>query len=207
MMFYKAILCSAAALIVLGTAANAQDASYAAKAAARALPAGMVSGATLIMEKDGKSTTVQKGTNGITCKIGKGDRGNTRNSLAVFCPANSFATSVKQLDALRARSKGKKMDRAAMMAMVKTAMKDGTLQMPKPGSVAYAFRGAGDSWGKDPAKIKGHSWQLISEPMETGKDLGLPEKPEGTMPWVMDSGTPFAHIMVMGKLGMPSTSK
>jgi hypothetical protein len=42
------------------------------------------------------------------------------------------------------------------------------------------------------------TWQLIFVPFSTGEELGLPSEAEGSMPWVMAAGSPFAHILVYG---------
>jgi hypothetical protein len=48
--------------------------------------------------------------------------------------------------------------------------------------------------GEEIREIK--SWQMVIIPYATGASLSLPEKRTPGFPWVMNSGSPMAHIMV-----------
>ncbi|WP_271078661.1 hypothetical protein [Aurantiacibacter sp. MUD61] len=88
--------------------------------------------------------------------------------------------------------------REEFMAAVSSAIEDGTLTPPAAGTTGYLWRGAADTWGLAPEALEGEGWQIVFTPFATGSDLNLLEEPDGTMPWVMAGGTPFAHIMVFG---------
>ncbi|WP_150124978.1 hypothetical protein [Tsuneonella mangrovi] len=167
------------------------------KAVAMALPETLVSQATVeLTQADGTTTTVQQGSGELTCTVSSSDRRGIKNRLLVICPPESVNELRPQLKAI----KDKSADEDAYRAAVAAAVKDGTIKLPKPGTTGYGFMGGADSWGKDPAQLKDAvSWQYVLEPMMTGADLGLPEKRDGTMPWLMASGRPFAHIMLSGK--------
>jgi hypothetical protein len=42
-----------------------------------------------------------------------------------------------------------------------------------------------------------NGWQSVHFPFRTASELGLPIAPEGVMPYVMDSGTWWSHVMIV----------
>jgi hypothetical protein len=81
----------------------------------------------------------------------------------------------------------------------------GTLHAPAHATAGYRLLGAADSY--DPATgvaTKGmRFWQSIHMPFRTAQELGLPDESElpngrkATMPFVMASGTWWAHVMIV----------
>ncbi len=70
---------------------------------------------------------------------------------------------------------------------------DGTLDMPKEPRTLYVLSGSGYEDGE--VKEAYLRW-VIYLPYATADTTGLSEKPGPNAPWLMDAGTPGAHIMI-----------
>ena len=73
--------------------------------------------------------------------------------------------------------------------------KDGKLQMPATPAVLYSLTGAKDAYDPATKTAKARSLYVIYIPYATGATTGLSEVPARGTPWVMNPGTPKAHIM------------
>ena len=76
----------------------------------------------------------------------------------------------------------------------------GTLQMPKQPAALYVYSAEDKDYDRTTGEVKnGYLRYVIYIPYATGASTGLPEKPTGSgkgMPWIMNSGTYRAHIMI-----------
>lgn len=196
----KTIIAAAAtSTIALASGAAAHhhelDADYVIGAAALALPSAMEATTTIRHEAaDGTHTVVQEGSNDLVCTVSSVDSGELANRLSVWCVPESVVAMNGTMDTIREAADS----REDFFARVNAAVESGELVVPERGLVGYAYRAGGDSWGVDLTEVDGSGWQIVMTPFATGVELGLPEEAEGTMPWVMASGTPFSHIMVYG---------
>ncbi len=149
---------------------GATDAAYIAKALTAAPPAVAKGAGVVRIEKDGNIATLRDSKNGFTCLIMLGD---------VMCAdANS-------------------------MAFFGAAMKKQT--PPDKLGVSYMLRGDQGASNTDPGatgKTADNHW-VVTGPhlMLVGaavKDLGLPDSADAdpTNPYLMWSGTPYAHAMI-----------
>ena len=73
--------------------------------------------------------------------------------------------------------------------------KSGTLKLPTTPAVLYSLSGAKDAYDPATRTAKARSLYVIYVPYATGASTGLSEVPARGTPWVMNPGTPKAHIM------------
>ena len=77
-------------------------------------------------------------------------------------------------------------------------MEAGTLPMPVMSASQYVTNGV---WDSETMTFSGATRWVIYVPGATPESTGLSETPQGTGPWIMQSGTPGAHIMIMPPQG------
>lgn len=73
--------------------------------------------------------------------------------------------------------------------------KDGKLKMPVTPASLYSLSGGKDAYDPATKTAKARALFVIYVPYATGASLGLSEVPARGTPWVMNPGTPKAHIM------------
>jgi hypothetical protein len=73
--------------------------------------------------------------------------------------------------------------------------KQGTLRMPTAPALLYSLSGTKDAYDPVTNTAKARSLYVIYVPYATGASTGLSEVPARGTPWVMNPGTPKAHIM------------
>lgn len=194
-MKYKVLGTALVALAASQASADHHAADYAVAAAELALPSALEDGATVItVDADGAETVVRQGSSSISCRISSRDDDEAENRLNVWCVPDAMSAIAARGREIRASGAS----REEGMAQLRAEMESGALDTSAFPQVGYAYRGAADTYGKDVSGIEGESWQIIVVPFATGASLGVSEEPEGSMPWIMASGTPFAHIMVSG---------
>ncbi len=77
-------------------------------------------------------------------------------------------------------------------------IESGTLQAPAPSATQYIFDGA---WDRATQTGTGSVRWVVYVPGATPESTGLSEQPSEGGPWIMLSGTPGAHIMIMPPQG------
>jgi hypothetical protein len=80
-------------------------------------------------------------------------------------------------------------------------VRSGTLRMPSHPAVLYSLTGPADSF--DPATgtaPKARPLFVVYVPFATGRSLGLSTTPVEGGPWIMNPGTPKAHIMFQPRM-------
>jgi hypothetical protein len=73
--------------------------------------------------------------------------------------------------------------------------KGGQLRMPTTPALLYSLSGGKDAYNPATKTAKARSLYVIYVPYATGASTGLSEVPARGTPWVMNPGTPKAHIM------------
>jgi hypothetical protein len=137
---------------------------------------------------DGKLTTLRHGNGALICLASnpKSDR------FHVACYHRSLSAFMARGRALRARGvKGDEVDSLRF-----AEVRSGKLSMPKHPAVLYSLTGPADSF--DPATgtaPKAQPLFVVYVPFATGKSTGLSTTPVEGAPWIMDPGTPKAHLM------------
>jgi hypothetical protein len=172
--------------------AQVPDAEYQIAAAEMALPSSLKAHAEVVgVDANGERAVLRQGHGTLSCEVSSLSRGENTGMLNVWCTPSAMGPIMERLDELRAQGD----DRESATATIRSEIENGTLEAPATPATGYAFRGPAESYGE---AITGGGWQLVFVPIATGEDLGLPNEPEGSMPWVMAGGTPFSHIMVFG---------
>lgn len=160
------------------------------QAAVAALPEALQDGARVLgYSSDGALTTLREGTNGLVCLSDTpGD-----DRFHVACYHASLEPFMEAGRTLRAEGHGS----AAVDSIRQVRIEAGTLSMPDHPAALYTLTGPAGSFDAETGTVDGASPRyVIYAPFETGETTGLPTQPQGTMPWLMEPGKPWAHIMI-----------
>ena len=160
-------------------------------AAVQAMPAHMHDGATVLGYRDGKLTTLRKGTNQMTCLAPDPKRA----EFHVACYHDGMEPFMARGRELRAAgTTGGQVDTVRY-----AEVKSGKLVLPKLPASLYTLTGG----NFDPAtgKVTGAgALYVVYVPYATSATTGISDKPSRTSPWLMFPGTPKAHIMIIGSM-------
>ncbi len=144
-------------------------------------------------DANGKLVTLRSGTGPLTCLA-------PDPAVAQFhvaCYHKSMEAFMARGRSLRAGGvKGSAVDSARF-----AEVRRGKLKMPTAPAVLYTLTGPPGSF--DVAKgtaVGARPLFVIYMPYATGASLGISEKPADNVPWVMNPGTPRAHIMFVPKM-------
>lgn len=142
---------------------------------------------------DGHLTRLRRGTGALICLASnpKSDR------FHVACYQRSLEPFMARGRALRRR--GVTGDRVDSVRFAE--VRSGKLSMPRRAAVLYSLTGPADSF--DPATgtaPKAQPLFVVYVPFATAKSTGLSATPAENGPWIMDPGTPKAHLMFEPKM-------
>lgn len=158
-------------------------------AAILAAPEEWRAGATVLgYDAQAKLVTLRKGSNELICLADK--PGDTRFSAACYH---------KDLEPYMAR--GRELEAQGIKGNERNEkyrwkeIKEGTLKMPKEPRMLYVLSGAGYDAASGKVINASLRW-VIYCPYATAESTGLSTKPKRGEPWLMDAGTPGAHIMI-----------
>ena len=88
-------------------------------------------------------------------------------------------------------------DRAAIDSLRRAEIEDGTLAYPEEPTALYNLSGPADAYDPRTDTVRDESaLHVVYVPYATGESTGLPTRPDGEEPWLMDPGEPWAHIMI-----------
>ncbi len=160
------------------------------------LPAPLREHATVVgYGPDLKLTVLRAGNNGLVCT---GQRpGN--EEFDVRCYQQSFLPLVRRIAELSALSEDER------HRVIDQEIKSGKLPLPSGPVAGYRMLGPASAYNAatHSAGAAIASWQSIHFPYKTAAEIGLPE--EGTvprtLPYVMSSGSYWAHVMINDKDG------
>jgi hypothetical protein len=136
-------------------------------------------------------SVVRPSTNGLMCTADRpeDDLFDVRCYHETFLAVMDFARSL--------RAKG--VPDAELDTRLREAAQQGLIQLPASPTAGY--RMLGPISGFDPAQnittTAIDKWQSVHFPFRTAAELGLPTDRDGTMPFVMDSGTWWSHVMIV----------
>jgi hypothetical protein len=157
-------------------------------AATLPLPAEMRAGATVLaFAADGNTTSLlRKGTNGMTC-LGPVPG---RAEFHVACYQDALEPFMERGRALRRSGVlGPQVDTARFAEAAK-----GTLKLPEHPASLYSLSG-GTFNAATGTVTEARALYVIYVPYATTQTTGISSRPSGTSPWLMNPGTPKAHIM------------
>ncbi len=165
------------------------------------LPASLRAGAGVVaLDDDGQPQWLRPSTNGMVCIAdAPGDA-----VLSVQCYHASFIPVVYRMNQLVAAG----VPEAVLDRTIEAEIQDGTLKLPDGPTTSYLMFGPMAAY--DPstntvgnALILGHRIQV---PHGTPAATGLPTSDDGVHPYLMASGTYYAHVMVQSPSRAPLTS-
>jgi hypothetical protein len=180
------------AVLLLARPASGQSQGQAIAAAVLPLPAGLRDSATVVhLDAAGQPAALRHGTNGTVCIAAKpGDA-----QFDVRCYRESFIHVVYRTFHLGANVYSPK---------VGAEIAAGQLTLSREPTAGFRCLGPASSY--DPATNsvsgEGRCWESVHLPFRTARDIGFPdmsEVPEDlrqTAPYVMASGTYWAHVMI-----------
>jgi hypothetical protein len=191
-MSHASLLAGTAALLV-ATGAAAQSAPPSADeqiaAAVLAAPAGLRADATVWgYAPDGKFQKLREGRGELVCL------GNTPGAdrFHVVCYHKSLEPFMARGRSLRAQGVSGAWADSLRFAEARA----GRLRLPRHAAILYALSGPPDSFdpttGTAPAAEPSF---MVYLPYATGASTGLTPTPLDRGPWIMDAGTPMAHVM------------
>lgn len=175
----RALSSTIAAILVLGVAGTAAAQSEAAKIATAmgAAPASIAKNATVKdwPDKTGKMATLREGSNGWVCYPSRPETKYRKNDAMCLDP----------------------MWQEWMTAYAEK-------RTPKITQVGYAYMLSADEWGSNSEEAKeptpDNQWHHMGPHVmvlypDASLLAGIPVKPSMSGPYVMDSGSPFVHVM------------
>jgi len=137
---------------------------------------------------DGKLTTLRKGANELIC-------------LADDPKDNRFSASCYHKDLEPYMARGRELTAQGVAGNERNEkyrwkeIKEGKLDMPKEPRMLYVLSGKGYDAASGKVMEASLRW-VIYCPFATAASTGLSTKPKRGEPWLMDAGTPGAHIMI-----------
>ena len=150
-----------------------------------ALPANQRADATVIKWKpDFTYDTLKKGTNKMVCY----DRSGFPLQQAFSIECTSLGNLDRVAQNMKAEATG---DKAKSEAMLADMEKNGTRVKPEFGSVWFHLMG--------PDKDHPRQHMTVALPGATTASTGLPDNGRSGGAWIMNAGTPTAHLMVPGE--------
>lgn len=136
-------------------------------------------------------TTLREGANELIC-LADDPR---QASFHVACYHEDLDPFMKRGRTLKARG----MSRKEIDLIRRSEIKSGKLQMPEKPMGLYIMDGKKGAFNYSKNKLnEGSPRYVIYIPYATEASTGLPRKPASKgAPWIMEPGTPWAHIMVI----------
>lgn len=193
-----------ATIIALGPAsvsAQAPADALVLEAAVLPLPTSMQADAGVWrLEPDGHRTVLRRSENGFSCMYSAAAQ--ERDRFDVRCYSDELWPAI-----LRGwevfEASGSFEDRNAR---IHSEIEAGSLSIPMHPTAGYRMLGPGSDfdWDTGQAGAEIRKWQSIHFPFRTAEEMGLTEDEElsepglpGQMPYVMASGTWWAHVMIV----------
>ncbi|MFN0122333.1 MAG: hypothetical protein ACKV2V_17705 [Blastocatellia bacterium] len=137
---------------------------------------------------DGKLTELRKGTNELIC-------------LADDPKDNKFSAACYHKDLEPFMARGRELAAQGVTGNNRNEeyrwkeIREGKLKMPKEPRMLYVL--SGKNYDAASGKVvEGAVRWVIYVPFATAQSTGLSTKPKRGEPWLMDAGTPGAHIMI-----------
>jgi hypothetical protein len=138
---------------------------------------------------DGKMVSLRNGSGGMTC-LANNPQG-TRFHVACYHKSlEPFMARGREL-----RTQGVTADQVDSVRFREA--KEGKLKLPGAPALLYSLTGDKDAYDAATKTAKGRSLFVVYIPYATSETTGLSAVPARGTPWVMNPGTPKAHIMFL----------
>lgn len=162
------------------------------KAAVSPAPDGMKEGARVLGYNDsGDLTTLREGSNPLICISDDPQQDN----FHVACYHKALEPFMKRGRELKAKG----LSREKVDSIRYKEIEEGEIKLPRKPMALYSLTGSAQSFDYKTGMVKNVSpLYVIYVPYATPESTGLSKKPASKgAPWIMEPGTPWAHIMVM----------
>ena len=179
-------------LLALARPVHGQDAGFLVAAAVLPLPPELQAGATVVrLSRDGHVDTLRAGSNPMVCF--------TDNPSDTLLDVRCYHTTFVPMIYASRRLAPSNRNADAMDGRIREEIAAGRLVVPASPTAGY--RVLGPIRGYDPATgaLSGamDRWQSIHAPFATLASMGVGDVPRGIEPYMMASGTWWAHVMIM----------
>jgi hypothetical protein len=159
-------------------------------AAVLAAPADLRDAATVLgYDPEGHLITLREGSNEIICLAD--EPGDDRFHVACYH---------RDLEPFMARGRELRMQEAPRDEVQRIRLEEieaGKLRMPDQPTALYSLTGPADSFDAATGTVSGASpLYVVYIPYATPESTGLSPAPLPGVPWIMNPGTPWAHIMI-----------
>lgn len=147
--------------------------------------------AVLGYNTDGKLVTLREGANQLICLADDPKQ----NNFHVACYHKDLEPFMKRGRQLKAKG----FSREKVDSIRYKEIKEGKIDLPKKPMALYSLTGSEKSYDYSTGLVKSAKpLYVIYVPYATEDSTGLSKKPVSKgAPWIMEPGTPWAHIMVM----------
>jgi hypothetical protein len=162
------------------------------EAAVSPAPEDMQEGAKVLgYNTDGELTTLREGTNELICLADDPNQSNFHTA----CYHKGLEPFMKRGRELKAKG----LSRKKVDSLRRAEIKAGELEMPRKPMALYSLTGPSDAFNYSTGEVKtAQPLYVVYIPFATEESTGLSKKPASKgAPWIMEPGTPWAHIMVM----------
>lgn len=141
-------------------------------------------------EAPGELVTLREGTNELICLADDPED----DRFHVACYHESLEPFMERGRELRVQG----LSREDVVSTRQDEIASGDLPMPDHPASLYSLTGGTDSFDPETGTVSSDASPLyvVYTPFATGDEVGLPTRPTGDMPWLMDAGKPWAHIMI-----------
>lgn len=189
----RLFLCLLALTLTLGHRAEAQTPTpqQQVQAAIAAAPEGLRDGASVLgYDEAGELISLREGSGQLVCLAD--DPADDRFHAACYHAS---------LDPFMVRGRALKKegyDGAARDSIRRAEIEAGTLPMPEQAAALYALSGPANSFDAATGEVDGaRPLYVVYLPFATEASTGLPPSAPPGQPWLMEPGTPWAHIMIV----------
>ncbi len=140
---------------------------------------------------EGELKTLRKGTNELICLADDPEQSNFHTS----CYHEGLSPFMKRGRELKTQG----LSRKKVDSLRRVEIKSGELELPRKPMALYSLTGPGDAFDYSTGEVKTtRPLYVVYIPFATEETTGLSQKPASKgAPWIMEPGTPWAHIMVM----------
>ena len=153
----------------------------------------MRAGARVIgWNESGEQADLREGTNGMICIADElGD-----DRFRVLCYPEALHPLLSRSRELREQD----LEEAERDRRLEEEVKAGSIVLPQQPAALHVIDGPTGSYDPATGQLSDEvsHLRIIFTPYETAEEMGLPTERQGDMPWVMNSGELFSHIMIVG---------
>lgn len=172
------------------TSAQVPSADYQTASAVVPLPEDRRADARILgYDEDGRVVPVREGSNEMICVADRpGD-----DEFHAACYHRALEPFMSRGRELRAEGYG----RTEVDSIRRAEVEEGVWSMPDHPASLFSVSGSAEDWNASTQELEGAgTLYVVYTPYETEESTGLPTQPVGGGPWLMESGTPWAHIMM-----------